>query len=265
MSITRRQLLSAAATTAAGYTLTRLFRPGLAWAQAPAAYTAGAVAGGVKLAGRVVYEGRSPKPVMKPVTSDFSVAGKDPKQWWGVNAGKDGGLESAIVVIEGIKSGKPFSEGRHLAYAKGAVILERTDVFGLDKPEVLFEVENRDPILHSWQVKLGARTLANVAQPPTPKALSFKVKTLGLHELQCSPHPWERAFRIVVPHPYYARTAADGSFEIGDVPPGTYKVSVWAEGFEATTFETEIKSGAAPFAGKLTEARLTPDLKKGLV
>ena len=36
---------------------------------------------------------------------------------------------------------------------------------------------------------------------------------------------------FVVAHPYYAVTGDDGKFEFTDVPPGTYQIVAWHEGW----------------------------------
>jgi Carboxypeptidase regulatory-like domain len=36
---------------------------------------------------------------------------------------------------------------------------------------------------------------------------------------------------MVAPHPYYAVTDESGQFEFRDVPPGTYKIVAWHEGW----------------------------------
>lgn len=36
---------------------------------------------------------------------------------------------------------------------------------------------------------------------------------------------------MVVLHPYYAVTDESGSFELTDVPPGTYQIVAWHEGW----------------------------------
>ena len=42
-------------------------------------------------------------------------------------------------------------------------------------------------------------------------------------------HTWMTAYIAVFEHPYFAVTAADGSFRIGDIPGGTYKLVFWHE------------------------------------
>jgi hypothetical protein len=48
-------------------------------------------------------------------------------------------------------------------------------------------------------------------------------------EIRCDIHPWMRGWVMVVDHPYATVTAADGTFEIKDLPPGDNEFRVWQE------------------------------------
>jgi plastocyanin len=43
--------------------------------------------------------------------------------------------------------------------------------------------------------------------------------------VQCNQHPWMKAYVSVLPHPYFAVTGQDGSFQINDLPPGEYTLT----------------------------------------
>lgn len=63
----------------------------------------------------------------------------------------------------------------------------------------------------------------NESQSPTDPPLT---KTFPHPEtmiaIQCNQHPWMRAYVNVMSHPYFAVSAADGSFTIKNLPPGEY-------------------------------------------
>ncbi|MBK8253230.1 MAG: twin-arginine translocation signal domain-containing protein [Polyangiaceae bacterium] len=221
----RRDFLRAAAAAAGGYTLTRIFAPRTAWA----AYREKEVKFAAKLTGRLTFDGTVPKPVMKDVTSDHNVAGKDPRIWEGLNIGKNKGLKDSLIVVNGVLEGKKLEPKPALTYAQGAFILPRIEIFGW-KEGTKLELENKDPILHSWQVYFKSEVKDNRAHPSRMPNLLFDIGDPGLYEFRCAPHAWERAFRWAVPHPYFARTDEDGHFEIDGLPEGDYTVDIWSEG-----------------------------------
>ena len=47
--------------------------------------------------------------------------------------------------------------------------------------------------------------------------------------VKCNIHRWMHAFIGVVNNPYFAVTGTDGSFEIRNLPPGTYVIEAWQE------------------------------------
>jgi plastocyanin len=47
--------------------------------------------------------------------------------------------------------------------------------------------------------------------------------------LKCDVHPWMNAYVGVVNHPYFAVTPAGGTFELKNVPAGTYTIEAWHE------------------------------------
>jgi plastocyanin len=67
----------------------------------------------------------------------------------------------------------------------------------------------------------------------------------GLEELACSIHNFMRAQILVVPNRHYAAIAADGSFHIRGVPPGTYTLKFWADGMNPASHEVSVIGGGA--------------------
>jgi hypothetical protein len=209
----RRAFIDLGGKAVGGYVLSRLFHARLALAHVNP-YRIAPIREPATVLGSIRYEGTVPAPILKLVSSDFAIAGREPRRWEALNLGAGNVLRHAVVVLNGIAAGKAFAPTVRLAYAKGAEILARTEAYGLEQPEITMDVENRDPILHSWVSSLGARTLANTAHPPGAPALKVRFKEPGLYQITCAPHPWERAFRFIVPHPYSrsaAPTEASGS------------------------------------------------------
>ncbi|HTF24603.1 MAG TPA: carboxypeptidase-like regulatory domain-containing protein [Candidatus Limnocylindria bacterium] len=47
--------------------------------------------------------------------------------------------------------------------------------------------------------------------------------------VKCNIHSWMQAYIGVVDNPYFAVSGEDGSYRIGNLPPGTYTVAIWQE------------------------------------
>jgi hypothetical protein len=89
--------------------------------------------------------------------------------------------------------------------------------------------------VHGLYALAGAETWFNRATPPGV-TLSATVDRGGIHRLVCdSGHTWMLGYVHAFDHPYYAVTDAAGRYALADVPPGTYRLHVWHEGWSAST------------------------------
>ena len=201
------------------------------------AYDTAAVTDGAVLRGRVTFQGTAPEPkefelrrypdlVFCGALSD----GNGLRFLKEVTVGRDGGLKDAVVVVEGIQSGKPFAFTDAQVEANICQFLPFVTVVS-DKRQLT--VTNRDPVSHDIQgyafdqggvdivlhrSSLKARGTTDIVQ---------LVKGRKVFAMQCGRHPYMQNWGYAIDNPYYALTDPDGSFSIGDLPPGTYRIKVW--------------------------------------
>ena len=72
--------------------------------------------------------------------------------------------------------------------------------------------------------------MINFAIPPRQNfTLSRKLDKPGGLKLRCDVHPFMRGAIFVATNPYFAISGEDGSYEISNVPPGSYTISTWHE------------------------------------
>ena len=87
-------------------------------------------------------------------------------------------------------------------------------------------VISRDSHFHSLRAKGASFFALPLAKANWSSPRRFEKK--GLVELSSGAgYVWLRAYLFVDDHPYYARTAADGSFRLQDVPAGNYELVCW--------------------------------------
>ncbi len=102
-------------------------------------------------------------------------------------------------------------------------------VFGVQVGQTV-HISNSDPALHNVHAVPKSNREFNFSQspkvPPAPRVFATPEVMVPF---RCDVHGWMNAYVGVLPHPFFAVTKADGSFEIKGLPAGTYTVEAWHE------------------------------------
>ncbi|MBI4459129.1 MAG: carboxypeptidase regulatory-like domain-containing protein [Acidobacteria bacterium] len=102
-------------------------------------------------------------------------------------------------------------------------------VFGLMIGQKL-RIKNSDPTNHNIHPMPANNREWNVSQPPGGEEMIRDFpRAEVMIPVKCNVHPWMKAYVGVVPHPYFAVTGSDGSFELKGLPPGDYTIEAWHE------------------------------------
>ena len=254
------------------------------------AYEEVPVTDGGTLSGTVTLQGDVPKPKGYNLTTlpDQIYCGRisDGRGWrllQPFNVGKNGEFRQVVVHLEDIEKGKPFGE-----YTPPRI--EAVDCRFMPFVNVVRDlhdivVVNMDPAFHDVQAyetsQLGPRVLFNVPLPISkrypneiglsdhfhkhydgiPMVQTVKMtKGRRIFTMQCGFHAYMESWALVVDHPYHAITDEDGKFEIGDIPPGTYKVTIWHpylhEGYEQVVTVKPKEAATAEFKVAAPTGRL---------
>lgn len=154
----------------------------------------------------------------------------------------DGGLRNAFVSVQGSFPKAPPATVAAVIDQRGCVYNPR--VQGARVGQTL-EVRNSDDTLHNIHSMSTKGNPFNTGQPKP--GMVFKAalnnEEVMLH-VRCDVHPWMTGYIGILPHPYYAVTAAEGAFTIANVPPGHYKVQAWHERYGPIVQEVDVKAGA---------------------
>jgi plastocyanin len=191
--------------------------------------TSGSVTGTVTLDG--------PPPASKPIDMSASPAcvqaNPAPVTPPIVVTGARGGLANVVVYV---KDG--LASYRYDAPTETAVLQQRNCMYA---PHVValmtgqpFEVQNNDPTMHNVHPMPKHNRQWSTSQPAGSAALkeTFTRPEFAMSVL-CNVHPWMRSTVFVFDHPYFAVTSDTGTFELKNLPPGTYTIEAWHESYAA--------------------------------
>jgi plastocyanin len=159
-----------------------------------------------------------------------------------VAAAIDGSLANVFVRLQGNVPQTPVPSQPVLLDQHACIYTPR--VIGVRVGQTL-QVKNSDSFQHNVHGYSGQGNSFNETQSHAGVVYSFKPKKeeVMLH-VQCDIHKWMNAYVGVVTNPYFAVTGAAGTFEIANVPPGTYTLQAWQEKFGIVTKTITVKAGA---------------------
>jgi plastocyanin len=202
----------------------------LAAPAAQAAYEAVEVTDGGSLTGVVRFAGIPPLLAPLAVNKNRELCGEQ-KPSEALVVGPEGGVRGSVILIEGVTRGKK---------ATGEVVLDNHKCLFVSHVSAValgdrVRVRNSDTILHNTHGFMGKPTLFNLALPNKDQVIDItrRLRKPGVVRILCDAHPHMSAWMVVHDSPYVAVTDERGAFKIDDIPPGTYRVTMWHEGFRA--------------------------------
>lgn len=225
------------------------------------AETNAAVAGGANVAapaeggvgtlkGRVVYEGSytplAPLFAKGAAAKDPSVCGAETIPNESILV-KDGGLANAFIYLDKIPKGAAIPPvGDPILFdQKVCIFLPHAMVVRVKQT---VKVLNADGAAHNTHTNPQKNTAFNSVVQPNDRSgvdLVYGQPEKFPLSVVCDIHNWMSAYHLPLDHPFAAVSAADGTFEIKDLPAGKHEFKVWHE------------------AGKFVEKALVVTIKPG--
>jgi hypothetical protein len=190
-------------------------------------YRVVAVANGGSVAGTVDFDGPIPADTIIRPALDQNVCGTQVLQSRVSRSGTR--IGGALVWLTNIRSGKGLPLERRFELTNDKCLLD--PFIQVIYTTSTLNVATHDRALHTNRFinvatgEVAAIAPFNDAGEVVP--LDHVFRQAAQIEVVCEQHPWSRAWVAVLDHPYSAKTAANGSFNIPDVPAGRYQVRAW--------------------------------------
>ncbi len=211
---------------------------------APSGYQVMTVANGGTISGIVTYAGAIPQKVKIEKTKDTAICGKTTHYNEDLLVSSRKGVANVVVSIANISEGKGMdSMGSEFVVDQiGCVFVPHVRIVPVGAECTIL---NSDGILHNIHTFSEKNAPVNIAQPKFKKKITQSFSEAEIFTVKCDVHNWMNGYIVVADHPYYAKTDENGSFELGDVPAGTYTVGYWHETLGKQTMEVTVGEGAS--------------------
>jgi len=193
------------------------------------------VAGGMgTLKGKVVFQGEykplSPQYAKGAAPKDPAVCGAEAIPDESVIV-SDGGLANVFVYLAKAPKGEfPAASSEPVIFDQKYCVFKPHAIIA--RTGQIVKILNSDGVLHNTHTYPQRNTSFNQGiQPNDQTGIDLKYTKPETKPLMvgCDVHPWMKAYHLPVDHPFAAVTAADGTFEIKDLPSGKHDFKVWHE------------------------------------
>jgi hypothetical protein len=177
---------------------------------------------------------------------------------------KDGKLQNVFVYV---KSGLPNNSfepsGPEPALDQSGCSYH-PHVVGMHNKQKI-KIVNSDQTTHNVHPLPKENREWNESQPSgVPPLIKEFTKKEILIPVKCNIHSWMKAYIGVLDHPFFAVSAADGSFKIAGLPPGEYEIEAWHEKLGTKTMKVKVEAKGdttAKFTYDAATAYHPPSLK----
>jgi plastocyanin len=181
--------------------------------------------------GHVVFTGAAPAPSSTDVGTDpicTSKAAAMPAEVTQEVAVKDGKLANVFVYVSAGLEGKSFPAPAEPVVLDQQGCRYHPHVLGVMVGQTM-QVKNDDNTMHNIHGTPTKNKAFNVGQPTQGQVnpVTFDQEEVMV-PVSCDVHGWMHSYIGVLPHPCYAISKPDGSFEF-KAPAGEYTVTAWHE------------------------------------
>jgi hypothetical protein len=196
-----------------------------------AGYEVVSVQDGGTIKGTVKWQGALPHLVASEIKKDSQVCdplGQKRRDLERLLIAPTGGVANTVVFLRNIARGKAMDLPVPRRYLNQKNCRYEPHIL-LVPLQANLTVRDSDPLLHTVQMSGSADY--NLPFVLAGQEITRPMTREGKVSLRCNVHMWMNGEMMVAPHPYYAVTDDNGTFELTQVPPGDYEIVAWHEGW----------------------------------
>ena len=186
--------------------------------------------------GKVHFEGKAPaaKPISMAADPVCAKQHPSPVMSQEVMTDDKGDLQNVVVFVSEGLGDQKFDPPSQPAVVEQKGCMYQPHVMAVRANQTL-QLVNNDPTSHNVHPVPANNREWNKAEPPGTKMEdSFAREEIAI-PVKCNVHPWMRGYIAVFKHPFFSVTGKDGSFDLSNLPPGTYTIKAWHEKLGTST------------------------------
>ena|SRR6202020_465720 len=191
---------------------------------------------GATVRGSVHFEGKVPAAKAISMSADPACAKLHPSPVMAQEVMTDakGDLQNVIVFVSEGLGDRTFEAPTAPAVVEQKGCLYQPHVLAVRANQTL-QLVNDDATSHNIHPVPANNREWNKAEPPGSKMEdSFAREEIAI-PVKCNVHPWMKGYIAVFKHPFFSVTGKDGSFDLSNLPPGTYTIKAWHEKLGTST------------------------------
>jgi len=181
--------------------------------------------------GTVVLDGVAPAPIAIDMSAEPNCLKAHPAPVYlpEVVTGERGALANVVVFVKSGLGNYKYDLPKDPVVLNQQGCMYEPHVVALRVGQTL-EITNSDPTPHNVHPMPKENGEWNISQPAgaPPLEKTFSRAELAI-PLVCNVHPWMKSYIFVFENPYFAVTTNTGTFELENLPSGTYSVAAWQE------------------------------------